>query len=353
MVILNIIPYVFNLSFTTCSFIFFLFLMIVTFHKNAVYSIKNRIFRRILGIGVLGFLLILSYLLLIHYTDHIVLIGLTKKFILLSFDSILLFWIYYVFILIFEKNSQVSDFIRQNHGNIDLYLLFTVCVLTLVDLFLPINIVYGTDQMVRYVTGAGVVFPYVVAGILAVLPIPCIVKQPEVSHKRLMSYYFTVFFVLVLFIIRWRHPSIVGIGFFFTILCYYIYYRLENPDIVYIRNYYKNRERLRSLREKYGFLFNMSPELRDLLNEISFMKENYLMDGGKILSKRKQKLDTLIQDFIRSSEDGVTTQTNMDEDGVEILDLEQEVPDEMLVTKEIYSLDELKEVLKEDNLPKW
>ena len=43
------------------------------------------------------------------------------------------------------------------------------------------------------------------------------------------------------------------------------------------------------------------------------------MDGARVTSKRKQKLETLINDFIKSSEFGVTQQTNMDEDGVEIL----------------------------------
>ena len=145
-----------------------------------------------------------------------------------------------------------------------------------------------------------------------------------------------------------------AIGFFYTVLCYYIYYRLENPDIIYIRNYYKNRDKLRSWREKYGFLFNMSPELRALLNEVTFMKDNYLVDGKKPVSKKK--LEALLVDFIKSGEIGETTQTNMDEDGIEILDLEEEkedIPEEMLITKEIYSLQELQEVLKEDNLPKW
>ena len=66
-----------------------------------------------------------------------------------------------------------------------------------------------------------------------------------------------------------------------------------------------------------------------------------------------KKLEMLIRDFVRSSEDGKTMQTSIDDDGIEILDVEEDIPDEMLVTKEIYSLDELKEVLKEDNLPKW
>ena len=226
--------------------------------------------------------------------------------------------------------------------------------MVLVDLFLPVSVVYGTDQMVRYVTGAGIVFPYVIAIILSVLPLPYILMQMKGSHKRLISYYFTVFFILILFLIRWRHPSVNAIGFFYTVLCYYIYYRLENPDIIYIRNYYKNRDKLRSWREKYGFLFNMSPELRALLNEVTFMKDNYLVDGKKPVSKKK--LEALLVDFIKSGEIGETTQTNMDEDGIEILDLEEEkedIPEEMLITKEIYSLQELQEVLKEDNLPKW
>ena len=172
-----------------------------------------------------------------------------------------------------------------------------------------------------------------------------------VNQKRILSYYVIGIFSISTLIIGYYYPICCPIGLSFTLSCYFAYYRLENPDLLYVRKYKSTNERMKTLHEKYGFLFNMSPELREMLNEISFMKDNYLMDGKKAVNKKK--LEALINDFVKSSEVGETTLTNVDDEGIEILDMEEEIPDEMLITKEIYSLNELKEVLKEDNLPKW
>ena len=349
---MSIGPFVFNITLTICSFLFYLFLIIVYFRKNAKYNIKNYIFRRILIIGIFGFLFEFLYFFMIHYSNHTLLIGLTRRFTILCFLATLLLWIYYVFILVFEKNSKASLFIRENHFNIDLYLILAITTICLIDVFLPVSFVYGERDLVSSITGSGIIFIIVLSFVFSLLPVPLIISGfREISHKRLLSYYVIFFFIVITIIFNLIYPTIHLLPLMFTLSCYLIYYRLENPDLLYIRKYKKNNERMRTLREKYGFLFNMSPELRELLNEVSFMKDNYLLDGKKPVNIKK--LESLLRDFIKSSEDGKTTLTNIDDDGIEILDFEEEIPDEMLVTKEIYSLDELKEVLKEDNLPKW
>ncbi len=349
---MNTVPFVFDVTLNICSFIFFLFLIIVYFRKNARYSIKNSIFRRILYFGIFGFLFEFVYFFLIHYSIVTSLIGLAKKFSLWCFIGGLILWIYYVFIVIFEKNHDASSVIRSNHSSIDIYLLLATCTIGIVDLFLPLSYKMLDTGFVQSITGAGLVFMYIVSIILLVIPIPVILmEREEVSHKRLLSYYVISIFIIIGIVLSFRYPSLSIFGFIYTLSCYLIYYRLENPDLLYIRKYKSNNDRMRYFREQYGFLFNMSPELRDLLNEISLMKDNYLVDKKKSINKKK--LETLINDFVKSSEVGETTQTNIDDDGIEILEMEEEIPEDMLVTKEIYSLQELKEVLKEDNLPKW
>jgi len=351
---MNTIPYVINATITVVSLIFYLFIVYVYFHKNPRYSIRNRIFKKVLGFGIFSFIFEGLYLLLIKFSVNKMLIGLSRKFLFLTFVACAILWIFYVFILIYEKNKEGANFIRRNYHNIEFYIFLSIITVTIIDIFLPIGFVKGENELYSYLTGAGLIFNSIIIIIVFLIPLPFIfINRSIVSWKRLRPYFINLFLVFITMFFINKYPTILFEMLIFTICMYLIYYRLENPDIIFVRNSRKNSDRMRVLREKYGFLFNMSPELRDLLNEISFMKENYLMDGSRILTKRKQKLETLINDFIKSSEDGITQQTNMDDDGVEILDLEEEIPDEMLVTKEIYSLDELKEVLKEDNLPKW
>lgn len=349
---MSIIPYVFGTTLTACSFLFFLLLVFFYYRKLVSYSIKNQIFKRMLWSGFAMFLLEFLYLFMNRYSTVIPLLGFTKKLILLCFFGFILLWIYYVFILIFEKKQDSSNLILQNHATMDIYLIIGFVTVSIIDFFLPIHFNMNDTELVQSVTGAAISFLYLLIIIIQFVPIPLIIlHREELSQKKFIPYYIVGVITIIMILVLFQYPSLCIMEFVLTICSVLIYYRLENPDILYVKKYRKNRDQLRIIREKYGFLFNMSPELRDLLNEVSFMKENYLTDQKKSISRKK--LETLLKDFIKSGEEGITTQTNIDDDGIEILDLEEEVPDEMLITKEIYSLQELNEVLKEDNLPKW
>ena len=342
----------FGVSFTICSFLFFVFLLVVYLRKNAKYNLRNRIYRRILCFGFFGFLFEFLFFLAITLSNSEVLISITKKFTFLCFIACMLLWAYYVLILVFEKNKDASGWIRKNSLNLDIYLLVGLVALGIIELSLPVNFAYTDEGDIWYMYGAASLFLYVLSFVLCLVPIPFFVMNRNlITFKRTVSYYFVTFMVILSLVLVYFIPNACLLGFVYTISCYFVYYRLENPDIIFVRRFKRNSERMRYLREQFGFLFNMSPELRSLLNEMALMKDNYLVDGRKTVSKKK--LDTLISDFIKSSEDGKTHQTKVDDDGVEILDFEETTPDEMLLTKEIYSLNELKEVLKEDNLPKW
>ena len=88
----------------------------------------------------------------------------------------------------------------------------------------------------------------------------------DLTFKGMFPYFFVLLIEIVSLIIVHFIPSLCLFGFVYTICCFVIYYRMENPDIFMIRRFKKNSDRMRFIREKYGFLFNMSPELRELLN---------------------------------------------------------------------------------------
>lgn len=348
------VPYIFGIAFNICSFLFYLLLVIVYFRKNAKYNLRNYIFRRILYFGFFGFLFEFLYLFIIHFSNASLLVGLSKKFVFLCFLACLLLWTYYVILVAFEKNQEVSNKIRKSNFSIDIFLLVLLSVIGIIDLLLPCSFEYSDVGRVLYMYGIGTSFIYFIYIFLSVVPIPfLLMNYKDITFKGLFPYYFILTVEMISFIILHFVPSLCLLGFVYTIGCYVIYYRMENPDIFLIRKFKKNSDRMRLMKEKYGFLFNMSPELRDLLNEISYMKDNYLIDGKKAINKKK--FEALMLDFVTSGEMGKTVQNKVDDDGIEILDLDDEKDpnEEMLVTKEIYSLKEIKEILKEDNLPRW
>lgn len=346
------IPYVFGIGFTLCSFLFFLLLVIVYLRKNAKYNMKNFIFRRILYFGIFGFLFEFLFLFVLYFSDSHLLVGLSKKFTFLCFLACMILWSYYMVIVIFEKNQSISRKLHENNFNIDIFLLSFLGVVGLTTLLLPAEFAVSESGNIQYMYGVSNTFLYVVFLLVSFVPIPCILMQhKDLSFKGLFPYFFVLCLEIIALIITHFIPELCFIGFVLTMSVYMIYYRMENPDLFMIRRFKANSDRVKYLRERFGFLFNMSPELRELLNEVAIMKDNYLLDEKKSIDKKK--LEALILDFVSSSEAGKTIQKRVDDDGIEILDLDDDSNDEMLVTKEIYSLNEIKKILEEDNLPKW
>ena len=348
---MSIVPFTAGMTLTGCCFLFFLFLMVVYFRKNAKYNLKNFLYRRMMFFGLVGFLFEFLFLLMARFSTETTVLALTKKFVYLSFMASLFLWIYYIIIVIFEKNKEISDTIRKNHASIDLYMLLAFGTMGLIILFLPVHFHENADKLVEYMNGPGIIFADLMIALISLLPIPFIIgNRKSIYQKRMIAYYFHVLLTGITLFIHYKYPAFCLIPFSYTMGMYMIYARLENPDIMFVRKFKKNSDRMKEIREKYGFIFHMSPELRALLNEAAVMREEYVFDH-RISRKR---LNTLLTNFIKGNEDDPTTKPHLDDDGIEILDYdEDDTPEEMLITKEIYSLNELQEVLKEDNLPKW
>ena len=348
---MSIVPFTVGMTLTSCCFLFFIFLMIVYFRKNAKYNLKNFLYRRMLYFGLCGFLFEFLFLIISHFSIETTVLALTKKFVYLSFMASLSLWAYYVIIVAFEKNKELSNTIRKNHASIDLYMLLAFGTMGLILLFLPVQFQENANHFVEYMNGPGIVFADIMIGIISLVPIPFILaNRKSIYQKRLFAYYFQIILTGIMIYVHYQFPAYSLITFPYTMCMYMIYSRLENPDLIYVRKFKKNSDRMKEIRENYGFIFHMSPELKALLNEASVMRDEYVFNH-RISRKR---LETLLTNFIRGNEDGPDGQPHLDDDGIEILDYEEDdTPEEMLITKEIYSLNELQEVLKEDNLPKW
>lgn len=347
---MNQSPFIFGITVHICSFLFFLLLFYISFHKNAKYTIKNHLFRRVLYMGIFGFFFEFVYLFFIRFTKLTMLISFAYKTVLLCFIACLLLWTYYVFLLLYEKDPKINSQIRRERTSIDIYLLITFAVISIIELCLPSTFHYAKEH-ITFLGGHSIIFANIVVSLLTLLPLPfLLMNRKKIVPKKFYPYFLISFIIFFTLICGGVFPEYSFIGFSFVMSCYIVYDRLENPDILLIRKLIRSHDEYRSFRNRYGFLFNMSPELRELLNEISYMKDNYLIDEKRPISKRK--LEALILDFVKSGESGRTTQTILDNQGVEILGLE-DVDDELMVTREIYSLDELKAILEEDNAPKW
>jgi hypothetical protein len=298
-------------------------------------------------LGIIEFIIGISGLLLLNFISKSIIIIALKKIYYLCFFIIIVLWTYYVFIITIEKNKKIASYIRNHIGEIRILLIILIIIFGIIDYILPLNYVFDQYGKVRYLTGGIIPILKVISSFLIVLPLYTIINnRREILFRKLLPYFVTFILLIIVLIIHELAPDASLLCFFITILYYFIYYRLENPDIILVREFKKNSEEMKFIKEEYPFIFNMPLELRLILNEIAVSKENNLVN--KKIKIDKKKLDNLVNKFIKSSCDEQY-------DSYTYTDAEKndDYLDDMLITKEIYSLKELQDVLKEDNLPKW
>lgn len=349
---MNAVTFASNIAIHLSSIIFFLFLVIIYFRKNAKNSLKNRLFHIMCYLGIIEFILELSNILLLnYYVKNLLIIGIKKTYYL-CFFAILLLWIYYVCILTIERNKKLASFVKMHIGEIRIFIIMLIVSFGIIDYCLPLNFIFDQYGRINYMVGGIIPILGILSAFFSILPVPLIIiNRKELIVRKFLPYFVTIILEILVIIIHNFRPELSLLCFANTILFYFIYYRLENPDIVFVRRFKRNSERMKYIREQYSFLFNMTPELKALLNEIAVQKDGYLIDKSKPINKKK--LERLLNDFIKTS-CGEAISKKAYDDEIEILSFEDdEQSDEMLITKEIYSLNELQDVLKDNNLPKW
>lgn len=326
---MNKISFSVNITINLVSLFFYLFLIVIYFRKTDNNSLKSLLFHIMCYLGIVEFILSISNIMLMGFRFNEQIILCIKKTYYLILFAILLFWIFYIFIIIFEKNNKVIAFLKKNVRFIWIILISFVVIFGIVDYIIPLKI---TKDIVF--TGNIVPLLGIICTSLILLPLILVIfNYKKIAFRKLLPYFVTILLEVFILIMHEIFPFLSLFCLSITVLYYFIYYRLENPDIILVRRFRRYSESIRKIKEEYSFLFNMSYELRQLLNEISIEKDGYLVDGKKSINKRK--LEKLILDFIKND------------------NVENNSTDDLLVTREIYTIDELQKILKEDNIPKW
>ncbi len=254
-----------NLYFPICALLIAILIFIVFFAKKRIKNEETRAY---------------SFLIIINLIETIlacIIILITKKYgvppflyILHRLDyALILFWIwslfFYVFNVSFSYQSKIKIGIEKI--TISLNIIFIIVIF-----FLDLHVINANGVIDTY--GEATSFLYGIVAIYVLLILIFVFKSLKKdlrnsNNRKYIPLIFLVGLAIGMLVIRQIYPEVILISFVAAYADLIMFFTIENPDIKMIYELNRNRKLIEnSNEEKINFLFNISQEIRNPINNI-------------------------------------------------------------------------------------
>ena len=277
----------------TCSLLFLSFLTIVYFTKKNALNIENKIYR---------IMVITNLLFLILQIGTKFVYELNPKYYLPYCNiplSIILIWFYnfafYILVVSNEKNQKIKDFFNKNKNKIEISVVIYLVIIIIIQLILPSSIIYGENNEVLAIIGPNTYFVYGNFIFGMSISLYSIIKNRKTLNKKKLSPFLAIFgFALLMLVFEYVMGANPGIYLFFSLITYFMYHTIENPDLRLINELKLAKEQAeKSNNAKSDFLSSMSHEIRTPLNAIVGLSQ-MIAEGDDMKQMRSDSKDILI-----------------------------------------------------------
>ena len=251
-----------NISYCILSIIYCIILMVVYYCKKKIKSVENSIYSILLFVTFAGLLIeLFIYLLLkigIDYSFPVY--YMMNKGMLIYY----IMWIYIFTLYTFFLSKKDKDSIIKNKKK----LYFVGAVLTIICIILPMKIVSINALLIP--TGISVMYTYSLSAICIVLMIIfMILDRKNIKMKKYYPLYCLLVFGSICMIIQFFYPELLLLNPVQVIVCFIMFFTIENPDVKMIEQLEIVREQAdKANQAKTDFLSSMSHEIRTPLNAI-------------------------------------------------------------------------------------
>ncbi len=280
-------------------------IIIVFFAKNRFKSDEVSTYSSLLILNCVGLLLeiLCTYASLI-YDDYRLISEIIYKLYLayeLSWINVLFRYFVIVSKTLNEKNKKVmSKFIWIFIG-----------VAIVIMFMLPIERIVSDDFAIRYTSGLSVTFTYIASSIPTLLIFVSMIR----NHKTIFTKKYIPAFIFgilgtVGMLIQYFNPELLIMTYIQTLICFIMYFTIENPDVKMLNEMAKNKELMeQGYEDKYNFLFEMTQEARNPLVNINNLSNalrmeedpNKVKDGLLTLNNMVRQLDFSINNILNIS----------------------------------------------------
>lgn len=318
----------FTFSVNFVCLLFWAFLAGVYFLKKNMNNYENKIYKYII---ILDFLLLFTHFLGIiwaYYFESDV-NNLSVPYILITrVYSIAqmgwcIYFTYYMLIAVNETNEKFNNWFYSNpKKNFRIFIIVSL-IICAIDFVLPVKYAMNKDNVLVY-TGLRVDFityTMIILGIMCLIAI--ILNRKSIKVRKIIPFAFLVISQLTALFAYMYDSSISIFTLSITLISYFMYHTIENPDIKIIRELELATEQAqKSNNAKSDFLSSMSQEMKSPINQILGLTQVMLNreevvdmhhDGEEILNE-SHKLIELV--------DGILDINSLETDKIELVNVE-------------------------------
>lgn len=267
-----------NLFFPVCSLAISILLFVLFFSKKKLQNSETKIYSKLVSLGLIESGLY-TYICLIA---HIILKESTIWYFVLLNKVLYIVYIlwftalfYYMINLYKIKNKNI---IHKIISIIDIILIILICIFN-VEIFYDANTgMSNSSGPASYILFFGASL-YVLSMIIFII----LNYRKSINKSKYIPYFILLLLMVITLIIRWLDPLLSIYSNVLSFVCLTMYFTIENPDIKMVDELIKNRKVIeRNSEEKSMFLFKISQELKQPINNISNEIKKYNNNLTKI-----------------------------------------------------------------------
>ena len=248
-------------------FIFIFFLMIIFYSKERINLVENKTYEVILitsfisaGCDFIVHLLsaLTEYSVLI--TKYYFIVDLLNKIISTSFVVVFTCLSCYVLLISYRKFREKPTILWNALIAISVIFFLIVCFT---------HVTVTESAFARNTIGVPIILSYIIVAINIGFSMILSIRNFNKHDKRYYTIFLITMMMVILFILSVLFRGLIIYDLVLALLCYIMYFTLENPDLQMINMLVRNKELVEeSVNDKSNFLFKLSQEMRIPLKSI-------------------------------------------------------------------------------------
>ena len=283
------------------SIVYIVGLLCLYFSKSRLNTGENKIYVAMLMSNLVGLFLQLLCDLVSYRYDAIPVF--VSDIILRLYLIYFIVWLSLMLLYLIE-----ISFKDKSKNKMRLLAIFGGVVAGIITVVLPYDLYRDIENRIYYTFGSAISVTFICSFIVGtVLFAILILKRKEISRKKTIPIWMFLLLASVAGITQAVHPELVITAAAESLVCCFMYFTIENPDVQLLEELYKNKKLIeRTNEDTSNFLFRMTQDIKKPVKDMvelskDMMSENdksKLLEDVKIINNSALQIDYLVNDAL-------------------------------------------------------